>query len=75
MWRIRQLTIAGDVAIGVGQEHEGEDGQNRQSHDNLGDHNQQDEAGVAVQGMRRYAQQAPAQCNLIPPAGRTAQLK
>ena len=48
----RVHTIAGDVTIGIRQEHEGKDWQNGQGHDDLGHNHQQDEPGVAVQSMR-----------------------
>ena len=61
-------TVLANVAIGVGQKHEGEHGQNGQRHHNLGNHHEQDQPWIAVQSMRRHAQQPGAQANLIPPA-------
>ena len=66
-----ERTISANVAIGVGQEHEGKHGQDGQCHHNLGDHHQQNQPRIAVQSMRRYAQQPCAQADLIPPACET----
>ncbi len=63
----RQRTVGDNIAVGVGEEDEGEDGEDEAGHAELGGDDKEEQARVVVQALRRHAQQPRAQLYLVAP--------